>query len=129
VRGADGMESCACEAKPTLLFACSGGSNVGQLANDACRALAGEGQGKFFCLAGIGGQVRGLVESAKSATKVVAVDGCGVKCALKALQAAEVPVSNHIVLTDWGIEKNANLFPAPELVAAMKDKVLIAMAK
>lgn len=104
------MESCTCSANPILFFACSGGSNVGQIANDACRGIAAEGHGKLYCLAGIGGHVSGIVESAKAATKVVAIDGCGVKCALKSLEAANVPITHHIVLTDWGIEKKLNSF-------------------
>lgn len=118
------MESCTCSATPTLLFACSGGSNVGQIANDACRQMAAEGHGKLFCLAGIGGHVSGIVESAKAAPKVVAVDGCGVKCALKALEAAKVPLAHHVILTDWGIEKNPSLFPAQDIISKTKDRLL-----
>lgn len=118
------MESCTCSANPTLFFACSGGSNVGQIANDACRQLASEGHGKLYCLAGIGGHVSGIVESAKAATKVVAIDGCGVKCALKSLEAANVPVTHHIVLTDWGIEKNSTLFPDQEVIEKTKDRII-----
>ena len=39
----------------TLLFACSGGSNVGQIANDVCRELTKDGTGKLYCLAGMAG--------------------------------------------------------------------------
>ncbi|HML35218.1 putative zinc-binding protein [Sporomusa sphaeroides] len=114
------MDNCTCSATPTLFFACSGGSNVGQLANDACRELTREGVGKLFCLAGIGGHISGIVESAKASSTAVAVDGCGVKCALKALEAANVPIAHH---TDWGIEKNGNLFP--EAAAVQKAKQII----
>lgn len=118
------MESCSCSTNPTLFFACSGGSNVGQIANDACRQLASEGHGKLSCLAGIGGHISGLVESAKAATKVVAIDGCGVKCAQKAFEEAKVPYTHHIVLTDWGIEKNPSLFPSQDIVSKTKERIL-----
>ena len=38
-----------------MILACSGGSNVGQLSNQAAIELTHEGFGKMFCLAGIGG--------------------------------------------------------------------------
>ena len=117
------MEDCTCSGNPILFFACAGGSNVGQLANDACRRLAAEGHGKLYCLAGIGGHVSGIVETAKAA-KVVAVDGCGVKCAQKSLAAAEVPISCYIVLTDWGIEKKPDLFPGEQEIRQVKEKIM-----
>lgn len=118
------MDKYTCSVTPTLFFACSGGSNVGQLANDACRELTQEGEGKLFCLAGIGGHISSIVETAKASSTVVAVDGCGVKCALKALEAASVPVTQHIVLTDWGIEKNGCLFPEVTVVQSTKERIM-----
>ena len=109
--------------KLPLLFACSGGSSVGQLANDACRELTSEGKGNLFCLAGIGGHIDGIVETAKRADVVVAVDGCGVKRALKALEAAHVPISRHIVLTELGFVKNAELCPEKSAISDAKAKI------
>ncbi len=87
--------------------------------------MAAEGYGKLYCLAGVGGHVSGIVESSKSAAGVIAVDGCGVKCALKSLEAAGVPTTQHIVLTDLlGIEKNADLFPDAGLIKQTKEKII-----
>ena len=118
------MEKYVCSAPSTIFFACSGRSNVGQLANDACRELTREGQGQLFCLAGIGGHVSGIVESAKASSTVIVVDGCGVKCAQKVLEAANVPMTHHIVLTDCGIEKNGNLFPESTVVQSTKERIM-----
>ncbi|SHE80054.1 DGC domain-containing protein [Desulfofundulus australicus DSM 11792] len=35
--------TCTCEAAPVLIFPCSGGSNVGQIANQAAVELTREG--------------------------------------------------------------------------------------
>lgn len=52
-------EKCLCEPTEILLFPCSGGANVGQIANEVAVSLTREGIGKLFCLAGIGGHICG----------------------------------------------------------------------
>jgi len=89
-----------------MILACSGGSNVGQLSNQAAVELTQEGFGKMFCLAGIGGQLSGFVQSAKDVPAMVAIDGCAVGCAKAILKQAQVPLRHYLVLTDEGIEKN-----------------------
>jgi len=92
-----------------MILPCSGGSNVGQLSNQAAVELTQEGFGKMFCLAGIGGQLSGFIQSAKDVPVMIAIDGCQVGCAKAILKNARVPLKNHIVITDEGIEKNKNL--------------------
>jgi len=89
-----------------MILACSGGSNVGQLSNQAAIELTQEGFGKMFCLAGIGGHLGGFVQSAKDVPAMVAVDGCEVGCAKAILDHAKIPTKNYLVLTELGIEKN-----------------------
>jgi len=63
-----------------LLFACSGGSDVGELAARACRGLAERGHGDMYCLAGIGGGISGVVKTTEEADELAAIDGCPVGC-------------------------------------------------
>jgi uncharacterized metal-binding protein len=77
----------------------------------------------MYCLAGIGGHVPGIIATAKENDNVVAVDGCAVKCALKALDAAGVQTKHHIVLTDLGIEKSASLLLEQAEINAVKEKI------
>ncbi len=99
-------ENC-CEGNGNIMvLTCSGGSNVGQLANQAAVELTQEGFGKMFCLAGVGGHLGGFVQSAKDVPEMVAVDGCDIGCAKAILEHAEVPLKRYIVLTGMGIEKN-----------------------
>ena len=65
-------DTCCAADQQIMLLACSGGSNVGQLSNQAVVELTQEGFGKMFCLAGIGAQLSGFVQSAKD----VSTDGC-----------------------------------------------------
>lgn len=46
-------EGCICTSGDLLFLACAGGSNVGQISNQAAE-LAKDGRGRLFCLAGIG---------------------------------------------------------------------------
>ena len=119
------MNESKCAESTTLFFACSGGSNVGQLSNDICRELTVEKQGQLFCLAGIGGHVNNIIEKSKKSGTVIAIDGCSVNCALRTLEAVSIPIKHHIILTELGIEKNGNLIPEPMLVKSLKDKIKV----
>ncbi|HKK99667.1 MAG TPA: putative zinc-binding protein [Desulfotignum sp.] len=68
-------ENCCAAQDNTMILACSGGSNVGQLSNQAAIELTREGVGKMFCLAGIGGNLSGFVQSAKDLDQMVTIDG------------------------------------------------------
>jgi uncharacterized metal-binding protein len=99
-------EECCVAGGNIMLLACSGGSNVGQLSNQAAVELTREGFGKMFCLAGIGGQLSGFVQSAKDVPDMVVIDGCSVGCGKACLENAGVPLQKYLVLTDLEIEKN-----------------------
>ena len=60
---------CSTEAK-AVIVACSGGSNVGQVANNAMIELDKGGIGNAYCLAGIGSALSGFIESAKAAKTI-----------------------------------------------------------
>ncbi|MBE3121067.1 MAG: putative zinc-binding protein, partial [Thermoplasmata archaeon] len=102
-------DKCLCEADDVLIFSCSGGSNVGQIANETTKKLSSQGIGGMYCLAGIGGMyclagigghISGFAEATREVKKVVAIDGCPVHCAKKTLEHAECPVTVHVVVTE-----------------------------
>ena len=104
-------DKCLCEPSEILIFPCSGGSNVGQIANQAGVKLTQDGMGRFFCLAGIGAHVSGMVESTKAGKMLVAIDGCPVACAKKTLEHAGFNIDEYVQVTDLEIEKNHDLNP------------------
>jgi uncharacterized metal-binding protein len=106
-----------------MILACSGGSNVGQLSNQAAVELTREGFGKMFCLAGVGGHLGGFVQSAKDVPQMVAIDGCAVGCAKAILERAEVPLKSYVVVSDLGIEKKHQFNLKPEDILTVKDAV------
>jgi len=46
--------TCACGSNPTLIVACSGAADVGELADLTARRLSREKKCAMFCLAGVG---------------------------------------------------------------------------
>jgi uncharacterized metal-binding protein len=99
-------ESCMCSSDSVLVFPCSGGSNVGQIANEAAVNLDRVHRARLYCLAGVAAHIPGMVDSAKCASAVLAIDGCQVACAKTALEHAGIPVTQSIIVTELGIEKN-----------------------
>lgn len=116
-------EDCCATNGNIMILACSGGSNVGQLANQAAVELTQEGFGKMFCLAGVGGHLGGFVQSAKDVPQMVAIDGCEIGCTMAILEHAEVPVKSYLVLTEIGIEKNHDFKLKAEDVRKAKEAV------
>jgi uncharacterized metal-binding protein len=97
--------SCSCNAAPKLIFACSGAADVGRISDLAARQASAEGVGKMFCLAGIGGRVRGIMETTRVAAAILALDGCPLDCARNTLQEAGFDRFEHLRLSDLGMEK------------------------
>ena len=116
-------EECCTTGGNVMILACSGGSNVGQLSNQAAIELTQEGFGKMFCLAGIGGHLGGFVQSAKDVPAMVAIDGCEVGCAKAILDHAEIAKKNYVVLTDLGIEKNKDFNLKAEDIQKVKAAI------
>lgn len=88
-----------------LVYACSGCSNVGQLANDLALVLAREGSAQMSCIAGIGGKVKQLVKVAQSGRAILALDGCPLNCVKQTLATVDVVPTWHIELTTMGYHK------------------------
>lgn len=67
---------CGCGGSVKLIFPCSGGSDVGEITDHVARMMTADGIGKMYCLAGIGGRLDAIMETTKSAAKILAIDGC-----------------------------------------------------
>ncbi|MBN1167713.1 MAG: putative zinc-binding protein [Methanospirillaceae archaeon] len=100
--------TCGSNEKNRLIFPCSGQANTGQISNAAAIQLSDEGYGSFVCTALLASGSESLAGKAKEVEEVVAIDGCGIHCARKIIEQAGVPVHQHLVVTDLGIEKKNN---------------------
>ncbi len=100
------MAEC-CSGGVQMIYACSGAADVGEIADRIARKLRDEGFAKMSCLAAIGADLSGYVQTAKAADTVISIDGCSTACARKNFERIGItPVS--YVLTDMGLQKGAS---------------------
>jgi uncharacterized metal-binding protein len=97
--------STECSGGPKFIFACSGAADVGEIADRAARKLTQDGVGKMFCLAGIGGGIRGIIERTEAASRILAIDGCELDCVKNCLHHAGFEGFKHLRITDLGLQK------------------------
>ena len=93
-------------AKP-VVYACSGCSDAGELADRIARRIAREGLAEMSCLAGVGGRIKHLVAVAETAERVLVIDGCPINCARRTLELAGVTQVEHLALHELGFRKGA----------------------
>lgn len=111
----------AAEKKP-ILFACSGCSNAGQLANDVARELDRRGVAEMSCLAGIGA-AKPLFLKKLQQREVWGIDGCPIHCGLGVFDQVGEHIDVHIRLHDLGVKKNSAT-PIGEALDTLIEDVL-----
>ena len=108
-----------------LVYSCSGCSSAAQMANHLALRLDGAGRAEMSCIAGVGGGVTGLVRTAQSGRRILALDGCVLKCAAACLANAGVVADTHLVLSDYGVKKRKHAdFDAAEARHVYDEQVL-----
>ncbi|MBU2008881.1 MAG: putative zinc-binding protein [Chloroflexi bacterium] len=108
---------------------CSGGSNCGQITNQVAIRLDEEGVGHIYCLAGIAAHIDGMVESARGAKRIVALDGCQVACDRKAIEHAGLKATDWICVTEEGVAKNHQFKLAPEEIDLIARRTRESLAR
>jgi uncharacterized metal-binding protein len=78
-----------------LIYACSGAANTGYLADAVARELMKQSAGKMTCLAAMGAELSGFIESAKSAGKNIVIDGCPVACGKKIFEKLNISYEHY----------------------------------
>jgi len=99
------QNAAVCSGGPKLIFSCSGAADLGGVSDRAARQLSKKGAGQMFCLAGIGGRVAPIMEKTKSASKILAIDGCSLDCVKLCLEKAGVSSFEHVRVTDLGVRE------------------------
>ncbi|OGS35954.1 MAG: hypothetical protein A2293_09215 [Elusimicrobia bacterium RIFOXYB2_FULL_49_7] len=115
------MSECCGGGKTKVVYACSGSADVGEISDKTARALSKSGFAKMTCLAGVGADLSGFVESAKGADENIVIDGCPVACARKILEHAGVTPKSYI-LTEMGLIKGQT--PVTEEVVQVVTRLI-----
>lgn len=117
------MSDC-CSGSKRMIYACSGGSNTGQITNEMAKNLSSQGYGSMTCGIGMGADLSGFIVSAGEADKNIVLDGCSVSCLKKVFDRHKIKDFDHYILTDMGIKKDKNLSPDAGLVLKMVREVI-----
>jgi uncharacterized metal-binding protein len=99
--------SCNCsKEKLNLIYSCSGSADVGELADRLYRELKKRNIGDGSCLAGLGADLSGFIESARSADLNILIDGCSVSCSKKIFDKNSIKENvKHFIITNFGFTK------------------------
>jgi len=104
-----------------LVYACSGCSDVAQLANDVAVQLDHRRKAEMSCISGVGGGVPALVRIARSGRPIIAIDGCRLHCVAACLATCDVEADEHVRLYEQGYKKRIGR----KTDAAEVDKVAV----
>jgi len=99
------MADC-CSGGTKLIYSCSGAADIGKLADLVTRKLRDDGFARMTCLAGLGADLSGFVQSAKAADANITIDGCSTACAKKSLERIGVNPEAY-TLSDFGCVKGS----------------------
>jgi len=88
-----------------LVYSCSGCSSAAQLANELAIRLDRGRVAEMSCIAGVGGNVKKLVNTARSGRPILAIDGCALACTRACLAERGVTPEQHVILTEYGARK------------------------
>jgi uncharacterized metal-binding protein len=117
------MAGCSCggDCETKLIYACSGAANTGLLADQVMRKLNRDGLASSTCLAAMGADLSGFLESARNATKNIVLDGCKVACGAKIFEKNGISFK-HCVMTDYGVEKGKTAITG-ELIEEVAERI------
>jgi uncharacterized metal-binding protein len=91
--------------KVPLVFACSGASNVGEIADLAARKLYRKGVTVMDCPSALSGRIKKQIEKVRKASRAIVIDGCDKDCVARTLINAGFSSYAHIRLDDLGLLK------------------------
>lgn len=99
------------------------------MANQFALWLDREGLAEMSCIAGVGGGVPGLVRTAHSGRRILALDGCAMACVAACLTQADKRADHHVLLSKFGVKKHRHADFDPEHARAIyHDQIVPAAA-
>ena len=110
-----------------IIYSCSGCSSAAQMANYIALKIDRKGIADMSCIAGVGGNVKKLVNTAKAGRKIIVIDGCPLACSKACLSQHGIEADLHIELTSYGVKKQNHVDfckdQADELLELVLEKI------
>ena len=110
-----------------LIYSCSGCSSAAQMANYIAIQIDRKGIADMSCIAGVGGNVKKLVNTAKAGREIIVIDGCALACSKACLSHHSIEPDLHFELTSYGVKKqnhvDFNKEQADELLQMIGEKI------
>ncbi len=88
-----------------IIFACSGGSNVGEITDLVARKLLRGKEALMSCPPALSGRIESYLTRLKEESQVIVLDGCPKDCVAKTMQHAGFSGFLHIRLSDLDLHK------------------------
>ncbi len=112
-------------AAKVLVYACSGASNLGQLANEIAVRLDRLGLAELACATEVGAS-DGHEQGASK--PVLAISGCTTGCCAAMLKRHGIEVSRSVVLAERGVAKAKHVLVDAESIERVFGQVLAELA-
>jgi uncharacterized metal-binding protein len=94
------------------------------MANDLAVRLDREHVAEMSCIAGVGGDVGPLVDTATSGRPMLVIDGCPLECARKSLEQHDVTPNRHVNLAKRGVPKEYHVDYDDDQAADLFDELV-----
>lgn len=111
-----------------LIYSCSGCSSAAQMANYMALKIDRREIADMSSIAGVGGNVKKLVKTAKAGRKIIVIDGCPLACSKACLKNHDIEPDLHFELTGYGVKKQNHVDfdreQAEELLEMVVEKVI-----
>ncbi|MCC7413280.1 MAG: putative zinc-binding protein [Gammaproteobacteria bacterium] len=112
------------DPKPPLVYSCSGASSAAQMANYIAVRLDRLGVAEMSCIAGVGGDVKSLLRTARSGRPIIAVDGCPLRCVAQILKRHQLQADRNYDLSKLDVRKRPHEDFDPEQAARVLRQIL-----
>lgn len=108
-----------------IVYSCSGCSSAAQMANHIAIKLDRLDLAEMSCIAGVGGNVKKLVKTAKAGRKIVVIDGCPLACSKACLSNHDIVPDLHYDLSKLGVKKVQREDFDPNQAAKILDEITL----
>jgi len=105
IRDSEEKKGSCCGGAPRLVFACSGASDVGAVADQAARRVSRMKLASMGCLIAVANGLGFALDPVKVAERIIVIDGCPEHCAKLTMEKAGVSSFDYILLSELGMEK------------------------